>query len=361
MLPTFAAQPRRTSLLLLRQQQSVVVAAASERQWSSTARSLTAPTTPISNYNNGDGGIYPISCWRRNYHYSSRLYEEEMSEKEKKKALKAKAKAAAAAAEQEEGGDDEAAAKKMALQEKLAAKKAAAASTEEAAPASAESETTTTTTEAPSSDNATAASSPEYSTPELTEDAAKHKAGLNDPEVPFYQNPLHHNNPETSKVFREDFESQEEFEAANVPAPALDLGDGRVAAPEYLHALADEIVHLNMLEMNELVNKIADHYGFNEAMLSPDDQGGDEADDDEAEEAPKEEAKTAFDIKLVEFDAKAKIKVIKEVRALAGLGLKEAKELVEGAPKVIHKGVKKEEAEEIKAKLEELGATIEIV
>ena len=68
-----------------------------------------------------------------------------------------------------------------------------------------------------------------------------------------------------------------------------------------------------------------------------------------------------FDLKLVGFDAKAKIKVIKEVRAIAGLGLKEAKELVEGAPKVVKKDIKKEEAEELQKKLEEVGATIEVV
>ena len=81
--------------------------------------------------------------------------------------------------------------------------------------------------------------------------------------------------------------------------------------------------------------------------------------DVEAEEEVVEE-KTLFDLKLTGFDAKAKIKVIKEVRAIAALGLKEAKELVEGAPAVIKKDIKKEEAEELQKKLEEVGATIEI-
>ena len=70
--------------------------------------------------------------------------------------------------------------------------------------------------------------------------------------------------------------------------------------------------------------------------------------------------KTIFDLKLVSFDPKAKIKVIKEVRAITGLGLKEAKELVEGAPKVIQKGIKKEEAEKLSKLLEEIGAVMEI-
>ena len=73
-----------------------------------------------------------------------------------------------------------------------------------------------------------------------------------------------------------------------------------------------------------------------------------------------QEEKEFFDIKLTGFDAKAKIKVIKEARALTGLGLKEAKELVEGAPSVLKKEVKKDEAEEILKKLVELGATAEL-
>eukprot|EP00984_Skeletonema_dohrnii_P003313 scaffold1109_cov113-Skeletonema_dohrnii-CCMP3373.AAC.1 len=86
--------------------------------------------------------------------------------------------------------------------------------------------------------------------------------------------------------------------------------------------------------------------------------GGNKGDDDEA--APAAEEKTIFDLKLTGFDAKAKIKVIKEVRAITALGLKEAKELVEGAPSTVKKDIKMEEAEELKAKLEALGATVEI-
>ena len=67
-----------------------------------------------------------------------------------------------------------------------------------------------------------------------------------------------------------------------------------------------------------------------------------------------------FDLKLTGFDAAAKIKVIKEIRAITSLGLKEAKELVETVPSVVKKGIKKEEAEELKAKLEALGATVDI-
>ena len=84
----------------------------------------------------------------------------------------------------------------------------------------------------------------------------------------------------------------------------------------------------------------------------------------EAEEAKEEvpaAEKTHFDIELSAFDAKAKIKVIKEVRGLFGLGLKEAKDMVEGAPVWLKKEVKKEEAEELVAKLTALGATMRMV
>ena len=80
----------------------------------------------------------------------------------------------------------------------------------------------------------------------------------------------------------------------------------------------------------------------------------------QGKEEEKKEEKTNFDLKLVSFDAKAKIKVIKEIRAISGLGLKEAKEMVEGAPKVVKKDLKLDEAEELKKKLEDLGAVIEL-
>jgi large subunit ribosomal protein L7/L12 len=82
---------------------------------------------------------------------------------------------------------------------------------------------------------------------------------------------------------------------------------------------------------------------------------------DAGEVAAAPAVKTVFDLKLLGFDPKSKIKVIKEVRSIAGLGLKEAKDLVESAPKVILKDLKTEQAEELKTKLEELGATIELV
>ena len=72
------------------------------------------------------------------------------------------------------------------------------------------------------------------------------------------------------------------------------------------------------------------------------------------------EEKSEFDVVLASFDAAAKIKVIKAVREITGLGLAEAKALVEGAPKALKEGVAKEEAEELKGKLEEAGAKVEL-
>jgi len=194
----------------------------------------------------------------------------------------------------------------------------------------------------------------QYSTPELTADAAAHKEALSDPDRPQWQNPLHHVQHD-DRTFEEDFDSPEEFEAAKVAAPTI--SDDPI--PDYIDALADEMVNLTVLEMNELINKMTLHYGFSTTMMNAGDgtvgAGGGGA----AEEEVQEE-KTAFDVKLVSFDAKSKIKIIKEVRSIAGLGLKEAKEWVEGVPKVIQKDVKMEDAEAVKAKLEELGATVEI-
>lgn len=115
-------------------------------------------------------------------------------------------------------------------------------------------------------------------------------------------------------------------------------------------------------ELKELTDQIADHFGFDDSMMAASYGGGGMGG---AASAPVEEEvkveKTLFDLKLVGFDAKAKIKVIKEVRAIGGLGLKEAKELVEAAPKIVTKDLKKDKAEELKAILEAAGAQVEIV
>ena len=119
--------------------------------------------------------------------------------------------------------------------------------------------------------------------------------------------------------------------------------------------LAEELVGLTLLEAAELKNLLKEEYGIEPAAgavavaAAPGGAGGGEA----AEE------KDEFDVILVSAGDK-KINVIKEVRGITGLGLKEAKELVEGAPKPIKEGVDKAEAEELKAKLEAAGASVEL-
>ena len=110
---------------------------------------------------------------------------------------------------------------------------------------------------------------------------------------------------------------------------------------------------MTVLEMSEFVKELEDKYGVTAAaptvaVAAP--AGGGEA---AAEE------KTEFAVILAAIGDK-KIQVIKEVRTITGLGLKDAKDLVEGAPKTIKEGVKKEEAEEIKKKIEEVGGTVEV-
>jgi large subunit ribosomal protein L7/L12 len=184
-----------------------------------------------------------------------------------------------------------------------------------------------------------------------------------DDTLPEWQNPLHQNDPEMQKMFQEDFAEGEVM--PEIPLPPLETDPDKVVAPEHIHTLAHEIVRLNLMELKELTEKIADHFGFDDSMMEASYGGGGAmaaADGGAAGEGPAEaEVKTIFDLKLIGFDAKAKIKVIKEVRAIAGLGLKEAKELVESAPKVIQKDLKQDKADELKAQLEAVGAEVEIV
>lgn len=116
----------------------------------------------------------------------------------------------------------------------------------------------------------------------------------------------------------------------------------------------DYIKSLTVLELADLVHAVEEEFGVS-AQATAVAVAGPAAAAEEVEE------KTEFDVVLKEFDAAQKIKVIKVVReVVSGLGLKEAKELVDGAPKTLKEGVTKEAAEEIKKKFEEVGATIEI-
>ena len=115
------------------------------------------------------------------------------------------------------------------------------------------------------------------------------------------------------------------------------------------------ISNMSVLEMSELVKEMEEKFGVSAAaatVAAPVAAGAGDA------AAPAEE-KTEFDVILTSIGEK-KINVIKEVRGITGLGLKEAKEAVESAPKAIKEGVSKEEAEEVKKKLEEAGASVEL-
>lgn len=119
--------------------------------------------------------------------------------------------------------------------------------------------------------------------------------------------------------------------------------------------IIEAIANMTVLELSELVKAIEEKFGVSAAAPVAVAAGPVAA----GPAAPEEEEKTEFDVVLVSAGDK-KIPVLKVVRELTGLGLKEAKELVESAPRPVKEGVKKEEAESIKAQLEEAGATIEI-
>lgn len=126
-----------------------------------------------------------------------------------------------------------------------------------------------------------------------------------------------------------------------------------------IEKLIDEVSNMTVLELSELVKALEEKFDVSAAApvmaagMMPVAAGG------EAEEAVAEE-KTAFDVQLKEIGDQ-KIKVIKEVRAITGLGLKEAKAAVEEAPTIVKEGVSQEEADEVKEKLEAVGAVVEIL
>ena len=122
-------------------------------------------------------------------------------------------------------------------------------------------------------------------------------------------------------------------------------------ASEKITALIEEVKGLTVLELSELVHALEDELGVSAAAMAAPAAGG--------AAAPAAEEKTEFDVVLAEIGAE-KIKVIKAVREITGLGLAEAKAAVEAAPKAIKEGVSKDEAEELKKKLEEVGAKVEL-
>ncbi len=132
--------------------------------------------------------------------------------------------------------------------------------------------------------------------------------------------------------------------------------EGKADMAADLNALVEQLSGLTVLEAADLAKKLEEKWGVTAAapvaMAMPAGGGA-------ASAAPAAEAKTTFDVVLKEAGAN-KINVIKEVRAVTSLGLKEAKDLVEGAPKTVKEGATKEEAEEIKKKLEAAGAKVEL-
>ncbi|HIT24771.1 MAG TPA: 50S ribosomal protein L7/L12 [Candidatus Enterenecus avicola] len=121
-------------------------------------------------------------------------------------------------------------------------------------------------------------------------------------------------------------------------------------ASEKITAMIEEVKSLTVLELNELVKALEEEFGVSAAAMAAPAAG--------AAAAPVEE-KTEFDVVLTEIGSE-KIKVIKVVREVTGLGLADAKGLVESAPKAIKEGISKEDAEALKAKLEEVGAKVEL-
>ena len=113
-----------------------------------------------------------------------------------------------------------------------------------------------------------------------------------------------------------------------------------------------EIEKMTVLELNDLVKALEEKFGVSAAAMAAPAAGG--------AAAPAAEEKTEFDVILAGFDAAAKIKVIKVVRELTGLGLAEAKGFVESAPKAVKEGISKDDAEALKKQLEEAGAKVEI-
>lgn len=120
--------------------------------------------------------------------------------------------------------------------------------------------------------------------------------------------------------------------------------------------IIERIDTMTILEVNDLVKKIEDKYGVSAAPVAV---AGAPAGGGGAAAAPAEE-KTEFTVILKEYPADKKIGIIKEVRAITGLGLKEAKDLVEAAPKEVSKDVSKDDAAKFKKQLEDAGAKVEV-
>lgn len=143
-------------------------------------------------------------------------------------------------------------------------------------------------------------------------------------------------------------------EKAEAKEEAPQEEEKEVEVPEKFKDLVKQVEEMTVLELSELVKVLEDKFGVSAAAPVAVAAGGAGGD---AEGGAEE--KSAFDVELSEAGDQ-KIAVIKVVREITGLGLKEAKDMVDGAPKVIKEGAKKEEAEEIKTKIEEAGGKVEL-
>ena len=121
---------------------------------------------------------------------------------------------------------------------------------------------------------------------------------------------------------------------------------------EKITAMIEEIKGLTVLELSELVHALEEEFGVSAAAMAAPAAGG--------AAAPAAEEKTDFDVILTGFDAAQKIKVIKVIREVMGLGLAEAKAAVEGAPTTMKEGLSKEDAEALKKQVEEVGGKVEL-
>jgi len=146
-------------------------------------------------------------------------------------------------------------------------------------------------------------------------------------------------------------EEIKEEKPAEVEAPAEEAGED-VEVPKKFKALVDAVETMTVLDLHELVKLLEKKFGVSAAAVAVAGAGAG-GDAGEAEE------KSSFNVELKAI-GDSKIGVIKVVKEVLGLGLKEAKDLVDGAPAMLKEGVKKEEAEEWKKKIEEVGGTVEL-
>ncbi len=152
-----------------------------------------------------------------------------------------------------------------------------------------------------------------------------------------------------SEEAQEETQAEEEVKEEETKEETSEANE-EVEVPEQFKALVEQIENMTVLELNELVKVLEKKFGVSAQAVAVAAPGA---------AAGGAEEKDEFDVVLSAVGDN-KIQVIKAVKEVLGLGLKEAKEFVEGAPQTVKEGAKKEEAEEIKAKLEEAGASVEL-